>query len=114
MWLDVIVRDGQSCPDIRDLKEAGVNQERVNQMKQVLPASYGILRGDDSRTLPFMAVGAEGVISVASNLLPREVSRLVRLAGANDFAAATRLHRKLYPAFRALFVEPNPVPVKHA
>jgi 4-hydroxy-tetrahydrodipicolinate synthase len=61
-----------------------------------------------------MAVGAEGVVSVASNILPREVSRLVRLAGANDFAAAARLHRKLYPAFRALFVEPNPVPVKHA
>ena len=61
-----------------------------------------------------MAVGAEGVISVASNILPREVSRLVRLARANDFTAAARLHRRLYPAFRALFIEPNPVPVKHA
>jgi 4-hydroxy-tetrahydrodipicolinate synthase len=61
-----------------------------------------------------MAVGAEGVISVASNLFAREVGRLVDLARANDFTAAARLHRRLYPAFRTLFIEPNPVPIKYA
>jgi 4-hydroxy-tetrahydrodipicolinate synthase len=61
-----------------------------------------------------MAVGAEGVISVASNLFVREVSQLVRFALANDFAKATKLHRKLYPIFKTLFIEPNPVPIKAA
>ena len=73
-----------------------------------------VLSGDDSLTLPFMAVGAEGVISVASNLYVREVSQLVRLALAGDFAKARKLHRKLYPMFKAIFVEPNPVPIKAA
>ena len=61
-----------------------------------------------------MSVGAEGVISVASNLYVREVRRLVELAGANDFAAATKVHRRMYPAFKTLFIEPNPVPIKYA
>jgi 4-hydroxy-tetrahydrodipicolinate synthase len=59
-----------------------------------------------------MAVGAEGVISVASNLLVKEVSKLVQAALANDFARATKMHRKLYPISKALFIEPNPVPIK--
>jgi 4-hydroxy-tetrahydrodipicolinate synthase len=73
-----------------------------------------VLSGDDSLTLPFMAVGAEGVISVASNLYVREIGRMVKLARANDFAGAAKLHRKLYPAFKTLFIEPNPVPIKAA
>ena len=73
-----------------------------------------VLSGDDVLTLPFMAVGAEGVISVASNLVIREVAQLVRLARANDFAKAGKLHRQLYPLFKALYLEPNPVPIKAA
>jgi 4-hydroxy-tetrahydrodipicolinate synthase len=61
-----------------------------------------------------MAVGAEGVISVASNLLVREVGRMVKAALANDYAAAGRHHRRLYPISKALFIEPNPVPIKAA
>lgn len=112
--VEVVARLRARYRHVAWIKEAGGSVDRVDQLKQALGRDLTVLSGDDSLTLPFMAVGAEGVISVASNLLPREVSRLVRLAGANDFAAATRLHRKLYPAFRALFVEPNPVPVKHA
>jgi 4-hydroxy-tetrahydrodipicolinate synthase len=61
-----------------------------------------------------MAVGAEGVISVASNLRPREVVRLSHLALAGDLPAAARLHRRLYPLFKALFIETNPAPIKAA
>jgi 4-hydroxy-tetrahydrodipicolinate synthase len=61
-----------------------------------------------------MAVGAEGVISVASNLYVREVGRMVQLALGNDFAKAAALHRRLYPMFKAIFIEPNPVPIKVA
>ncbi|MDR1011057.1 MAG: 4-hydroxy-tetrahydrodipicolinate synthase [Opitutaceae bacterium] len=101
-------------PHVRHIKEAGGSVDRVDQLKQALGKDITVLSGDDSLTLPFMAVGAEGVISVASNLIPREVTKLAALALDNNYAAATKLHRKLYPLFKALFIEPNPVPVKTA
>jgi 4-hydroxy-tetrahydrodipicolinate synthase len=73
-----------------------------------------VLSGDDSLTLPFMAVGAKGVISVASNLYPKEVGKLVSLALANEFPKARALHRKLYPVFKTIFIESNPAPIKAA
>ena len=96
------------------IKEAGGSVDRVDQLKQAMGDDITVLSGDDSLTLAFMASGGEGVISVASNLVPREVARMVHLAQQNDFAAASRLHRKLYPLFKALFIEPNPVPLKAA
>jgi 4-hydroxy-tetrahydrodipicolinate synthase len=99
---------------VRWIKESGGSIDRVDQLKQALGSDITVLSGDDSLTLPFMAVGAEGVISVASNLYVREVARLVRLALEGDFAKAGKLHRQLYPMFKAIFVEPNPVPVKAA
>jgi 4-hydroxy-tetrahydrodipicolinate synthase len=101
-------------PNIRWIKEAGGSVDRVDQLKRALGNDITVLSGDDSLTLAFMASGAEGVISVASNLIPREISALVRFAQQNDFASATKLHRKLYPLFKALFIEPNPVPLKAA
>lgn len=99
---------------VRWVKEAGGSVDRVDQLKHALGDDVIVLSGDDSLTLPFMSVGAEGVISVASNLLVREVSQLVRLALSGDFVKAAHLHRKLYPVFKTLFIEPNPVPVKAA
>lgn len=101
-------------PHVRYIKEAGGSVDRVDQLKTALGRDITVLSGDDSLTLPFMSVGAEGVISVASNYLPRQIGKMVSLAAANDFAKATKLHRKYYPLFKALFVEPNPVPVKTA
>jgi len=101
-------------PHVCYIKEAGGSVDRVDQLKTALGKDVTVLSGDDSLTLPFMAVGAEGVISVASNLLPRPVGRMVRHALADDFSKARKLHRQLYPVFKALFVEPNPVPVKAA
>jgi len=99
---------------VRWIKEAGGNVDRVDQIKQALGTDFIVLSGDDALTLPFMAVGAEGVISVASNLFVREIGQMVRHALANDFAKAGKLHRKLYPIFKTLFIEPNPVPIKLA
>lgn len=99
---------------VRWIKEAGGSVDRVDQLKQALGSDISVLSGDDSLTLPFMAVGAEGVISVASNLFVREVSQLVRLAAAGDYVKARKLHQKMYPIFKTLFIEPNPVPVKTA
>src|SRR5207249_2119589 len=72
------------------------------------------LSGDDSLTLPFMSVGAVGVVSVASNLFPAEVCALVHAYQSGDVKSAVKLHRKLFPLFKDLFIEPNPVPIKTA
>jgi 4-hydroxy-tetrahydrodipicolinate synthase len=100
--------------NVRWIKEAGGSVERVDQMKRAMGDAITVLSGDDVLTLAFMASGAEGVISVASNLVPREVSKMVHLARQNDFAKATKVHQKLFPLFKALFIEPNPVPLKAA
>jgi len=110
----VIERLRARYPHVRWVKEASGSVDRVDQMKQALGADITVLSGDDSMTLPFMAVGAEGVISVASNLIARDVCRMVRCAQKNDLAGARRLHRKYYPLFKALFTDPNPVPIKTA
>lgn len=96
------------------IKEAGGSVERVNQLRHALPAEFVILSGDDSLTLPFMAAGAAGVISVASNLIPRRIIHLVECITAGQWDAARAEHQQLYPLFRDLFVETNPVPVKTA
>ena len=101
-------------PHVRCIKEAGGSVDRVDQLKQAMGSDITVLSGDDSLTLPFMAVGAEGVISVASNLYAKKVTRMVACALAGDFATAGRLHRELYPMFRGIFAEPNPGPIKIA
>jgi len=99
---------------VRWIKEAGGSVDRVDQLKQAMGSDITVLSGDDALTLPFMSVGAEGVISVASNLYAREIAKMVRLALADDYAKAQKIHRRLYPVFKSLFIEPNPVPVKVA
>lgn len=112
--VDVVTRLRARYPHVCYIKEAGGTVDRVDQLKSALGNDITVLSGDDSLTLPFMAVGAEGVISVASNLLPKDIGRMVKAAAANDFTRAAKIHRRLYPLFKALFVEPNPVPVKWA
>ena len=96
------------------LKEATGNVDRVSQMRQLVDKDFSIFSGDDSLTLPMLAVGAQGVISVASNVAPREVSELVQTALKGDFVRAGQMHAKLFPLFKDLFIETNPIPVKAA
>jgi 4-hydroxy-tetrahydrodipicolinate synthase len=100
--------------NIVGIKEAGGNADRVSQLRAALGPKFEILSGDDSLTLPFMSVGAQGVVSVASNVVPKQVSEMVRTFADGKIAAAQRLHAKLYPLFKDLFIETNPVPVKAA
>ena len=111
---ETVERLAKECHNIVSIKEASGSVERVGELRRRLPEAFTILSGDDSLTLPFMAVGAAGVVSVASNLFPSEVCALVRTCGAGDLKAAERLHRKFLPLFKDLFIEPNPVPVKTA
>lgn len=111
---ETVVRLAKECRNIVCIKEASGSVERVGELRRRLPEAFTILSGDDSLTLPFMAVGAAGVVSVASNLFPSEVCALVRMCESGDLKSATELHRKLLPLFKDLFIEPNPVPVKTA
>ncbi len=110
--LDVVKRL-VAHPNIVAIKEAAGSVERVSAIKNFAP-DFTVLSGDDSLTLPMISVGAEGVISVASNVIPREMSEMVRLALAGDFVRARELHARFYPLFRDLFVDTNPVMVKEA
>jgi 4-hydroxy-tetrahydrodipicolinate synthase len=113
--LDTIVKLAENCPNIRSIKEAGGNPERVSQMKAILPDSFEILSGDDSLTLPFMIVGAVGIVSVAGNVIPGPLSQMVQLALKGQWTEAQALHRQYYPLFSAfLKLSTNPIPVKTA
>lgn len=110
--VDVVARLAKH-PNVIAIKEAAGSVERVNAIKAAAP-DFTVLSGDDSLALPMISVGAEGVISVASNVIPRETGDMVRAALAGDFAAARAAHMKYYPLFRTLFIDTNPVMVKEA
>ena len=112
---DIMVRLHRDLPDkVVGLKESTGNVDRVSQMRALVDREFCILSGDDSLTLPMMSVGANGVISVASNAIPKEVTDMVHAALKSDFARAGRIHAKLFPLFKDLFIETNPIPVKAA
>ncbi len=112
--VETVARLARDSANIVGIKEAGGNADRVSQLRAALGPRFTMLSGDDSLTLPFMAVGAQGVISVASNLVPREVAQMVRAFTDGKVETAQRLHVKLYPLFKDLFIEANPIPVKAA
>ena len=112
--IETTQRLARECKNIIGIKEAGGNSDRVSQLRAALGEKFIILCGDDSLTLPFMSVGAQGVISVASNVIPREVSQMVKAFAAGKTNAALKMHNRFYPLFKDLFIETNPVPVKAA
>jgi len=111
---ETVARLAKECRNIVSIKEASGSVERIGELRRHLPDAFTILSGDDSLTLPFMAAGAAGVVSVASNLFPSEVCGLASACESGDLKSAEKLHRKLLPLFKDLFIEPNPVPVKTA
>jgi 4-hydroxy-tetrahydrodipicolinate synthase len=112
--IETINRLAHDSVNIVGIKEAGGNPDRVSQLRAALGSKFTILSGDDSLTLPFMSVGAHGVVSVASNVIPREVSHMVKAFAMGKIEVAQKLHQKYYPLFKDLFIESNPVPVKAA
>jgi len=112
--VDTVRRLARECKNIIGIKEAGGNPDRVSQLRGALGPRFEILSGDDALTLPFMAVGAQGVISVASNVIPGPVSRMVKAFAAGKMREALKLHQQWHPLFRDLFIETNPGPVKTA
>lgn len=101
-------------PNIVGVKEASANLPQMCEICRAVPAGFAVLSGDDLFTLPLLAVGGSGVISVASNEAPEEMSRLVSVALSCDFATARQLHTRLLPLMQVNFIETNPIPVKAA
>lgn len=111
---ETVERLAIGCRNIVSIKEASGSVERVSDLRARLPEAFTILSGDDSLTLPFLAVGAVGVVSVASNLFPAEVCALVQAFRSGDVKTAREMHLKMLAVFKDLFIEPNPVPTKTA
>jgi len=103
------------CKNVVAIKEAGGSVDRINELVQALPQNFGILSGDDPLTLPFISCGANGLVSVASNLIPEVMTKLVRHCLAGEFAEALVIQKQYYPLLRGLMsLDVNPVPIKTA
>lgn len=103
-----------AIPNIVGVKEASGNIQQMCEICCAVPPDFIVLSGDDAITLPLMAVGGRGVISVASNEVPREMAKMVEVAERGDFTAARAIHASLLPLMLINFVESNPIPVKAA
>ncbi|MCS6998151.1 MAG: 4-hydroxy-tetrahydrodipicolinate synthase, partial [Aquificaceae bacterium] len=111
---ETVYRLVKDCPNIVGSKESTPNMDRISELRRLLGENFTILSGDDSLTLPMMALGAKGVISVANNLVPREVKAMVDQALKGEFHRAREMHYRLFDLFKVLFIETNPIPVKTA
>lgn len=101
-------------PNVTAVKEASGDLAQIIDIKRQAPEGFTVLSGNDDQTLPLMACGADGVISVASNMAPKQMKALTRAVAASDLKEAIRLNNSLMPLYHACFVESNPIPVKAA
>jgi len=112
-----VARLAKECKNIVTMKEATGSLDSCSELCATMPAvnsAFTVLSGDDSMTVPFMSVGAVGVISVATNIIPKQVRQMVDAALGNDFATARAIHLKHLELFKSLFLEGNPVGIKTA
>ncbi|HIT46927.1 MAG TPA: 4-hydroxy-tetrahydrodipicolinate synthase [Candidatus Cryptobacteroides merdipullorum] len=114
MEAGTVIRLAEDCPKIVGIKEASGRYDQVSEIIRRASGSFSVLSGDDDMTLAFMATGGQGVISVASNVAPAEVSAMCSAMLEGDLKTARGLHHRLFPLFKGCFAESNPVPVKAA
>ena len=111
---ETTLRLAEEIPNIIAVKEASGNYKQISEIIRCKPAGFSVLSGNDDETLSLMATGADGVVSVASNIAPREMVQLVEALQKDDMPTARELHYRLMPLFKACFVESNPIPGKAA
>ena len=109
-----VLRLSRDCENIVAIKEASGNLTQIMEILRERPANFRVLSGDDAVTLPLIALGAEGIVSVASNEIPDLMSRMTQLALAGNWAEARELHYRLLPLMEINFIESSPGPVKAA
>jgi len=109
--LERLVRDARNVVGV---KEASGSLDQMSQVVAACGPDFSVLSGDDNLTLPLLAIGGHGVISVIANIVPRETAEMVHAALDGDWKRARELHYKLFPLARAAFLETNPIPIKEA
>jgi 4-hydroxy-tetrahydrodipicolinate synthase len=112
--VEVTARLYEAFPHVQCMKAAEGSCEKVSEYVRVLGSDFAVMGGDDGLILPFMSCGAQGLISVASNLYVRPLVDMVAAANRGDYAQAQTVFQQYLPLFQALFIEPNPVPIKYA
>jgi len=109
-----LARLARDCHNIVGVKEASGSLDQMSQVIAACGPNFSVLSGDDNLTLPLLAIGGHGVISVIANIVPREVADMVHAALDGDFKRAREMHYRLLPLARAAFLETNPIPIKEA
>lgn len=114
MLPETVAALAEKYQNIVAIKQSFPDMDMITEMKLCCPEDFTIYSGDDSLTLPMMSLGARGVVSVASHIFGSEIKSMIRNYKTGEFLAAVNMHKRLYPAFKKLFMAPNPVPVKAA
>lgn len=114
METSTLARLAKEYSNIVGVKEASGNVAQMMDVLNELPKNFTVLSGDDNLTLPLMALGGKGVISVASNIIPKEMHDLCKNALNGDFEEAKKIHYELLQLFKGIFIETNPIPIKAA
>ncbi len=109
-----IARLAKDCKNIVGVKEASGSLDQMQMIKHICPMDFVLLSGDDSLTLPILSIGGTGVISVAANIIPQDIVKVINLFNEGKLKEARDLHYKLLPLYKALFIETNPIPIKEA
>lgn len=111
---ETVAKLAKDCKNIVGIKEASGNLEQMSRIKLLCGQNFDLLSGDDSLTLPVLSIGGTGVISVVANIIPKDVSDMVVAFEKGDIRQAMKLHYKMLPLIKAMFIETNPIPVKTA
>ncbi|MCK9604043.1 MAG: 4-hydroxy-tetrahydrodipicolinate synthase [Candidatus Omnitrophica bacterium] len=111
---ETIARLARDCKNIVGVKEASGSLDQMSRIKQLCPQNFDLISGDDSLTLPILGIGGTGIISVVANIVPQDVADLVSEFEKGNIEKSRRIHYKLLPLIKAVFIETNPIPVKTA
>jgi 4-hydroxy-tetrahydrodipicolinate synthase len=111
---ETIARLAGDCKNIVGVKEASGSLDQMSKIKALCSTNFDLISGDDSLTLPVLSIGGTGVISVAANIIPKEIAELTAEFEKGNFKTALNIHYKILPLIKALFIETNPIPIKTA
>lgn len=109
-----IARLATDCKNIVGVKEASGSLDQMQMIRNLCPKNFQLISGDDTLTLPLLGIGGVGVISVAGNIVPQDVARVITAFNSGNLKEAQEIHAKLLPLYKSLFIETNPIPVKEA
>jgi 4-hydroxy-tetrahydrodipicolinate synthase len=111
---ETIARLANDCKNLIAVKEASGSLDQMSRIRQLCPANFELLSGDDSLTLPVLSIGGTGIVSVVSNIVPKDVAEMVAEFEKGNIKRAREIHYKLLPLIKAVFLETNPIPIKTA